>query len=611
MDRNSLKHLPATALALTALLSGATLVSAAQTRAPVRRPVAVEATQFVETYNRIYQSLYTVAQAATWKASTDVAPEHTGQRIGAEQAQAAFVGSLWVIEKTRGFLKQTNALDELTTRQLRTIWLRAAGAPGTIPEVVTARVTAEARQSATLDSFPFKWQRPGTAAAEPITANQIDDLLSTSTNLAERLALWQASKESGVALKPGLVELRDLRNRVAREMEFSSFFGLQVAEFGMTVPEMRALTEQLVRDTKPLYDQLHCWARHRLAERYGQPAPKLIPAHWLPNRWGQEWPGLVTSVDLDPLFKGRQSEWIVRQAVAYGESLGLPKVPASFWVKSDLYELPADAPRKKNTHASAWNLNLQDDVRSLMNVKPDFTWFMTAHHELGHVFYDLAYSRPEVPVILREGASPAFHEAMAETLATPTIQLPYLRQVGVVPAEMKFDQTQWLLNNALDQIVFIPWSAGVMAAWERDFYEGNLSTNALNRRWWEYVAQYQGIAPPEPRGEEFCDAATKTHINDDPAQYYKYAVAFAIKYHVHRHIAQKLLQQDPRNCNFYGNKEVGAFLYNIMKAGATRDWRQLIREATGEDLSAKAMLEYYEPVVKFLEAENKGRQIGW
>jgi peptidyl-dipeptidase A len=572
---------------------------------------ATEAAQFLDVYNRVFQGLYTVAQEASWKSSTDVTPEHTGQRIGSAQAQAVFVGNPWVIEKTRALLQQTNKLDELTVRQLRMIWLRAAEAPGSIPDVVAARVTAEARQSATLDSFPFKWQRPGSATSEAITANQIDDILLSSTNLDERLAVWNASKESGVALRPGLIELRELRNRTAREMGFSSFFGLQVGQFGMSVAEMRAFTDRLVQDTRPLYEQLHCWARYKLAERYHEPVPKLIPAQWLGNRWSQHWPGLVESVDLDPLFKDRKPEWIVRQAVKYGESLGLPALPQSFWAKSDLYELPADSLRKKNTHASAWDINLDGDSRSLQNVKSDFAWFGTAHHELGHVFYQLSYDRARVPVVLRDGASPAFHEAMAETLATPTIQLPYLRQVGVVPAGMEFDEVQWLLNGALDQIVFMPWSAGTMAHWEADFYESNLGTNELNRRWWEHVQKYQGIAPPVERGEAYCDAATKTHINDDPAQYYKYAIAFAIKYHLHMHIAKKLLHQDPRNSNFAGNKDVGNFLYNIMKVGATKDWRKLIRDATGEELSARAMLEYYEPVMKYLQEQNKGRDVGW
>jgi peptidyl-dipeptidase A len=330
----------------------------------------------------------------------------------------------------------------------------------------------------------------------------------------------------------------------------------------------------------------------------------------LPNRWGQAWPGLVESVELDPLFRGKPPEWIVRQAVNYGESLGLPQLPESFWTKSDLYELPADAKRKKNTHASAWDIDLERDTRSLMNVKADFDWFMTAHHELGHVFYGLAYDRPEVPVVLRDGASPAMHEAMAETLATPTVQVPYLRQLGLVPPDAKFDEIQWLLNAALDQVVFIPWSAGVMAAWERDFYEGNLDAARLNQRWWEHVARYQGFAPPGSRDETFCDPATKTHINDDPGDYYKYAIAFAIKYQLHLHLA-KQLGQDPRNCSFSGRKEVGDYLLKIMKAGATRDWRELIREATGEEISGKAMLEYYAPLMQYLQEQNAGREVGW
>ena len=581
---------------------------------PVQRlhaDVKADAQQFLETYNRTYQRLYTVTSEAQWLALTDVSDEHTGQRIGADQALSAYLGSPWLIAQTRELLQQRGKLDALTVRQLEHVLLLAAGSPGTIPDVVKQRVTAEARQGATLDGFQFKWTPPGATQEERLTANKIDEILNSSTNLAERLAVWKASKESGVALKPGLLSLRDLRNRVATEMGYSSFFGLRAAFSDMSVAEMKALTDKLVADTKPLYEQLHCWTKYKLAAKYGQPVPKLIPAHWIGNRWCQEWPGLVDSIDLDPLFKDKSPEWIVQRAVQYGEGIGLPKVPASFWTNSDLYELPADSKRKKNTHASAWQLDLESDVRSLMNVKSDAQWFNTSHHELGHVFYDLSYSRPEVPFVLREGASPAMHEAMAEALATAPAQLPYLRQLGLVKPEQKFDEIQWLLNDALDKVVFIPWSAGVMAAWERDFYEGNLPADQLNKRWWEHVAHYQGVVPPEPRGEEFCDAATKTHINDDPAEYYKYSIAFAIKYQLHMHIAKKILHQDPRNCDAAGRKEVGAFLYSIMKQGATKDWRKVIKEATGEEFSGKPMLEYFEPLTKYLQEQNKGREVGW
>jgi len=571
-----------------------------------------EVRDFLDMYNRIDQKLYAVASDAEWKASTDVKEEHTGQRVGANQAKAVFEGNPYIIEKTKNYLKHRDRLDDLSVRQLETVLYKAAENPGTLPDVVTARVAAEARQSAILDGFEFCYDRQGDKCAKVVTPNQLDEILTTSTDLAERKHAWEVSKQTGPALKPGLIELQGLRNRVAREMGFSSFFDLQVSDYGMSVKEMKAAAEQWNAQLKPLYDQLHTWAKHKLAERYKQPVPRRIPAHWLGNRWGQAWPGIVEGVDLDELFKGRTPEWVVQQSEKFYVSLGMPQLPKSFWEKSDLYDLPPNASRKKNTHASAWHIDLDKDVRSLMSVKANADWFFTSHHELGHVYYYMAYSNPDVPVTLRGGANRAFHEAIGDLISIAARQPLYLKEIGVMPKEMKIDQTAYLLNEALDDaLVFIPWSAGVMTAWEHDLYEQNLSGDQFNKRWWDYVAKYQGIEPPSPRGEEFADAATKTHINDDPAQYYDYAMAYLIKYQLHMHIAKNILKQDPHNCNYYGNKEVGQFLWNILKLGRTKDWRQVIKEATGEEISARAMLEYFAPVMKFLQEENKGRQVGW
>ena len=175
---------------------------------------------------------------------------------------------------------------------------------------------------------------------------------------------------------------------------------------------------------------------------------------------------------------------------------------------------------------------------------------------------------------------------------------------------MEIDQVQWLLNDALSSssIVFIPFSAGTMAHFEHDLYETDLPKDQFNQRWWQYVEEYHGIVPPAPRGEEFCDAASKTHINNDPAQYYDYALSTVLKFQLHDYIARNILQQDPRNCNYYGSHEVGDFLKDIMRPGSSKDWRKVLKEKTGEDLSARAMLEYYQPLVDFLKKANEGRQ---
>src|SRR5690606_3256181 len=222
----------------------------------------------------------------------------------------------------------------------------------------------------------------------------------------------------------------------------------------------------------------------------------------------------------DAPFRGKPPGFITEQAERFYVSIGFPELPDSFYEKSDLYPVPDGDDRKKNSHASAWHLDLEDDVRSLMSIESDARWFTTAHHELGHIYYYIAYSRPEVPHLLRGGANRAFHEGIGDLIGLAAGQRPYLKQVGLLGPEAEAaDPVTFLLDTALDgaSIVFLPWSAGVMTHWERDFYAGRIPDDRLNATWWEMKARYQGIAHPSPRPESFCDPATKTHINDDPA----------------------------------------------------------------------------------------------
>ncbi|GAB4206719.1 MAG: hypothetical protein OHK0013_23650 [Sandaracinaceae bacterium] len=593
-------------------LSGSTIEHGRGDRRTARsgRSWQAEADDLLDFYDPAYRALATESARAAWLASTDVSPEHTGGRTAADQAFAAFTGSVEVIRRARTLLEHEDELDELTRRQLRAMLLQAAQAPQTAPDLARRRVAAEAAQSARLDGFQFclERRRDGTCA-RPVITNDLDRILSQSTDLAERRRAWEASKEVGQTLRDGLVELRDLRNGVAREMGYHDYFELMVSNYGMTVDEMMELLARLVEEVRPLYTELHCWARHRYAERYGvREVPTQLPAHWIGNRWGQSWPGLVEGVDMDALVANREPRWLIEQAERFYTSMGFAELPDSFWEASDLYPVPEGQSRMKNAHASAWHVDLDSDVRSLMSVESNWEWFTTTHHELGHIYYYISYSRPEVPYLLREGANRSYHEGMGDLIALAASQEPYLREIGLLPEGHDVDETAWLLDSALTgPITFLPWSAGVMSHFERDLYAGELPADQLNARWWEHVARFQGIVPPAPRPAEGCDACTKTHINDDPAGYYDYALANVLVYQLHDHICRAILHQDPHACNYYGHTEVGDFLRAIMAPGASRDWREVLREHTGRDLTAEPMLEYYRPLLAYLEEENRGR----
>jgi peptidyl-dipeptidase A len=569
-------------------------------------PTQERADRFLKVVNSGYQALVYVDQKAQWKSVTDVKPEHDAAREVSGQALAAFCGSPVLITEARELLTHKAELDPITTRELERVLLNAAEGPMTNPKLTTDRIAAETALASTLNGYIWKLD------GKPISANGIDDILGKSTNLAERLKIWEVSKENGPALRDGLAKARDLRNGCAKELGFPDYFALQVARHSMSPDEMLAMHRQFLQELKPLYLQLHTWTKYELAKKYKQPVPKTIPAHWINNRWSQEWSGLVNAMDLDPYFKNWTAEQIVKTAEDFYVGLGWPRLPQSFWEKSDLYPVKAGDPRKKNSHASCWHLDLDSDIRSLMSVEPNAQWFSTTHHELGHAYYFVSYSNPKVPMLLRDGATTAFHEGIAELISLATRQTPYLKQVGVLPKDQKIDEMQVLLNDALETAIpFMFWSSGTMTEWEADFYAKGMPADQMNARWWKLVKEKQGIEPPSPRDERFCDAATKTHIDDAPCYYFNYAIAFVIKYQLHDYICKHILHQDVHAANYAGRKDVGDFLRKIMEKGATEDWRKVLKDATGEDLSTRALADYYKPLQTWLEKQNKGRQVGW
>lgn len=574
------------------------------TQAADKNPTQERADRFLTLVNAGYQALSRVNGNAQWAALTDVSPLHDASAEVAANAYAAFNGNPAIINEAKALLLKRNELTDLSVRQLEHVLLNAAEGPMSNPDLVAARISAETAQASTLNSFEFKLH------GKPITVNEIDNLLQSSTDLAERQAVWEESKESGKALKAGLIKLRDLRNGVAQELNYPDYFALQVAGYGMTTAEMIKLNDDFMRELRPLYLQLHTWAKYKLAEKYHQPVPKLIPAHWINNRWAQEWDGLAEGADLDSYFKNKTPEWIAHSAERFYVGLGFPKLPDSFWAKSDLYPVPVGDPRKKNTHASAWHLDLEKDVRSLQSIESTTWWFKTSHHEFGHIYYFSSYTRDDVPPLLRTGANPAFHEGFGELTALASGMAPYLKSLGVLPADLKIDERTYMLTDS-PGIPFIFWASGTMTHWEADVYANKLPAEQWNARWWKYVRDFQGVEPPAERSEEWCDPATKTHIDDTPCYYYSYAIAQVFKYQLNDYIAKKILHQPPQSCNYADNKEVGAFLKRIMEKGATEDWRKVIKDATGEDFSTRAMMEYYQPLFDWLKEQNKGRPIGW
>jgi len=567
----------------------------------------LEVEAYLKKYNEQYRKLYIESSESAWLLNTHIV---TGDNTNAQRSQkadeamSAFTGSEENIRIARMYLSQFKKLTNIQVKQLNKILYMAAGNPATAKDLVAKRIRKETTQTEMLYGYNYMYKN------KKVSTNYLDSILINSINKEERHNAWVSSKEIGKVLKDSLAQLRDLRNEVVTKLGYSDYFNYQVSEYGMSSKEMLKMNQKFISQLWPLYRELHTYTRYALADKYSDKSvPTYLPADWLPNRWGQDWSSMiqVKGLNLDSIIGTKTPEWLVKSGENFYVSLGYDNLPSSFYTKSSLYPLPPTATFAKNNHASAWHLDLDKDVRSLMSVEPNVEWYSTVNHELGHIYYYMTYSNPDVPYLLREGANRAYHEAFGTIVGKAAVQKGMLAANGLLPDNAETDDMQILLKEALEFVVFIPFSAGVMTQFEYEMYAGKLPKDQFNKRWWELVKNYQGIIPPETRSELYCDAATKTHINDDPAQYYDYALSFILLFQVHQHIAKDILKQDPHNTNYHGSKEIGLFLKNIMYWGSAKDWRQVLKDNTGSELQAKAMLEYFEPLMAYLKELNKDK----
>ena len=139
-----------------------------------------------------------------------------------------------------------------------------------------------------------------------------------------------------------------------------------------------------------------------------QPATGPIRADLLGNLWAQEWGNIYDVVapagraapppyDLTDLLDQRNytPERIVRTGEGFFTSLGFAPLPATFWQRSMITQ-PRD--REVICHASAWDVDNVEDLRIKMCTRVNADDFVTAHHELGHNFYQRAYNQPALPL---------------------------------------------------------------------------------------------------------------------------------------------------------------------------------------------------------------------
>lgn len=450
---------------------------------------------------------------------------------------------------------------------------------------------------------------------------QLSKVIAESRKYDELLDAWQGWHSISQPMRPLYQEYVQLANEGAKEIGFQDLGDLWRSGYDMTPAQFEAETERLWGQVKPLYDALHCYVRGKLSKKYTPakvPTDGLIPAHLLGNMWAQEWGNIYplvepfpgqSNIDVTAALKRAKYDPVgmVKLGEKFFTSLGLDPLPATFWERS-MFVQPKD--RDVVCHASAWDVTLNNDVRIKMCIKVDEEDLVTIHHELGHNYYYMYYYT--MPALFQQGANDGFHEGIGDTLAL-SVTPGYLKQIGLLPAVQKNDKA--LINiqmkDALEKIAFLPFGK-LIDQWRWKVYKGEIKPENYNAAWWEMRRKYQGVDAPVARTEADFDPGAKYHI---PANvpYTRYFLARILQFQFHRALCKVAGHTGPlHECSIYGSKAAGDKLKAMLALGSSKPWPEALEAMTGQrEMDASAIIEYFDPLMKWLAEQNKGQKCGW
>ncbi|KAF5302724.1 hypothetical protein FQR65_LT08466 [Abscondita terminalis] len=472
----------------------------------------------------------------------------------------------------------------------------------------TAKVCPYMKQSCDLEKEGLK--------LEPDLRN----VLAESSDYDELKYVWTKWREaSGKKMKETYQNYVKLSNEAAVENGFADTSGMWRSFYESDTFETDI--ENIWNQVKPLYDELHSYVANKLKKYYGDKLDVedgLIPAHILGNMWAQSWinighlvtpyPNATTiNVTAALIEKGYTALKMFEVSNEFYLSLGLESNSVSY---GNLTIIVKPEDREILCDASAWNFYDGKDYRIKMCTEVNYKDFLKVYQKMGQIQYFILYK--DQPIALQNGANPSFHEAIGGAIALSVATSNHLQRIGLLNSYNETEETDInnLMDMALEKIAFLPFGY-LIDKWRWDVFSGKVNFSEWNERWWHYRETIQKLKPPEQRSPDDFDPGAKYHVAGD-SQYINYFIAHILEFQLYRSMCKTAKQYDPKNsslplykCDFYQSKEVGQKLRNGMSLGASKHWKDVLKEMTGEtDLDATAILEYFDPLLKYLKEEN-------
>lgn len=386
-----------------------------------------------------------------------------------------------------------------------------------------------------------------------------------------------------------------------------------------------------MEEIRPFFREFHAYVRHAIQQKYGEnilTEGGPIPEHLMEQVHNHAWrhhsifeppfPQRHLPDVKESMIKQNYSSWkIVQMAEEFYTSLGIEKLPSSFWV-DHLQMIPEDF---AGIDCKSRVYELYPDVGLRYCPKYDFKKFVQMHGTFAVIYYHL-YKNNQ-PIGFDKEAFPGFGSIIGEACILSASSPRHLEAVDLI--ENYSLDTELTLNRlfrlGIHTFVSIPIYYVNEKFWV-DALDQRIKSEDYNCGYWQLMQDFAGIEPPVYRTEQNFDPGYKFYqgIDDNKPNTVK-LLGEIMGYQIYRGLCLKTgnyIPGDPtyplHNCDFYKNEKAGEILREMFSLGASKNWREILKIATDETkLSAKALLEFYEPLYNWLKEQNlkNGVTPGW
>lgn len=200
------------------------------------------------------------------------------------------------------------------------------------------------------------------------TLNDLTDILRSSKKRSELDWAWKSWRDVvGPPIKALYGNLVDLLNIGAREHGWIDYGNYLRSDYEMG-DDFELSLDKVWNEIEPLYQELHAYVRYKLSKVYKLKPNACLPANLMGDMFAQDWENIFhlvkpskNSRTFDVTKELKKQKYTVKKMFQLAEkffvSLGLSKMPSSFWDKSVFT-------KRKNKemvcHASAWDVSSTD-----------------------------------------------------------------------------------------------------------------------------------------------------------------------------------------------------------------------------------------------------------